>query len=100
MTAVSKNVCFDVLEAFVDKYNDIVHRRIKMKLIDVTVDSYAECNEDSFETDPKLKVGDHIRISKYKNVFDKVCSQNWSEENLLSLAKLKINFHRNMLLAI
>ena len=58
MTAVSKNVCFDVLEAFVDKYNDIVHRRIKMKLIDVTVDSYAECNEDSFEKDPKLKVGD------------------------------------------
>ena len=64
MTAVSKNVSFDVLDAIVDKYNDIVHRRIKMKPIDVTFDSYAECNEDSVEKDPKFKVGDHIRISK------------------------------------
>ena len=47
-----------------------------MKPIDIIFDSYAECNEDSVEKDPKLKVGDHIRISKYKNVFDKVCSQN------------------------
>ena len=88
-----------MLDAIVDKYN-IVHRSIKMKPIDIIFDSDAECNKDSVEKDPKLKVGDHIRISKYQNVFDKVCSQNWSEENLLSLAKLKINFHRNMLLAI
>ena len=64
-----------MLDAIVDKYN-IVHRRIKMKPVDIIFDSYAECNEDSFEKDPKLKVGDHIRISKYKNVFEKVCSQN------------------------
>ena len=52
MTAVSRNVYFDVLDDIVDKYNDTGHRTIKMKPIDVTSDSYAECNEDSNEKDP------------------------------------------------
>ena len=43
----------------------------------------------SNEKDPAFKVGDHARISKYKNIFAKGCTQNWSEEFLL-LAKLKI----------
>ena len=51
-----------------------------MKPIDVTPDSYAECNEDSNEKDPKFKVGDHVRISKYKNIFVKGYAPNWSEE--------------------
>ena len=42
MTAVSKNPYFDVLDDTVNKYNNTVHRTIKMKLIDVTDDSYAE----------------------------------------------------------
>ena len=42
MTAVSKNVYFDVLDNIVDKYHNKVHRTIKMKRIDVTSDSYAE----------------------------------------------------------
>ena len=42
MTAISKNVYFDVLDDIVNKYNNTVHRTIKMKLIDVTDDSYAE----------------------------------------------------------
>ena len=42
MTAISKNVYFDVLDDIVNKYNNTVHRTIKMKLIDVTSDSYAE----------------------------------------------------------
>ena len=51
-----------------------------MKPIDVTSDSYAEYNEDSNEKDPKFKVGDHVRISKYKNIFAKGYTQNCSEE--------------------
>ena len=51
-----------------------------MKPIDVTPDSYAEYNEDSNVTKPKLKVGDHIRISKYENILVKGYTQNWSEE--------------------
>ena len=58
-----------------------------MKPIDVTSDSYAEYNEDSNEKDPKFKVGDHVRISKYKNIFAKGYTQNWSEVFLVSKIK-------------
>ena len=56
MIAISKNVYFDVLDDSVDKYNNTVHRTMKMKPIGVTSDSYAEYNEDSNEKDPKFKV--------------------------------------------
>ena len=42
MTAVSENVYFDVLDNIVNKCNNIVHRTIEMKPIDITSDSYAE----------------------------------------------------------
>ena len=76
MTAISKNVYFDVLDDIVNKYNNTVHRSIKMKAIDVTPDSHAEYNEDSNKKIPKFKVGDHVRISKYKNTFAKGYIQN------------------------
>ena len=66
MTAISKNVCFDVLDS-VDKYNNTYHSTIKMKPIDV-------------KNNPKFKIGDHVRISKYKNIFAKEYTPNWSEE--------------------
>ena len=88
MAAVSKNVYFDVLDDIVNKYNNTVHRSIKMKPIDVTSDSYAEYNEDSNVTKPKFKVGDHVRISKYKNIFAKGYTQNWSEE-VFVVSKIK-----------
>ena len=62
MTAISKNVYFDVLDDTVNKYNKTVHKTIKMKPIDVTGDSYAEYNEDLNKKDSKFKVGDHVRI--------------------------------------
>ena len=51
-----------------------------MKLTDITSDFYAEYNEDSNKNDPKFKVGNHVRISKYKNFFAKGHILNWSEE--------------------
>ena len=75
MTAVSKNVSFDVLDNIVNKYNNTNYRTIKMKQIDVTSDSYAEYNKDSNEKDPKFKVGDRVRISNYKNIFAKGYTQ-------------------------
>ena len=51
-----------------------------MKPIEVTSDSYAECNKDFNKKDPKFKVGDHVRIPKYKNIFVKGYTQNQSEE--------------------
>ena len=69
MKAVLKNVYFYVLDDIVNKYSNTVHRTIKKKPIDVTSDSHTEYNEDSNEKDPKFKVGDRVRISKYKNAF-------------------------------
>ena len=80
MRAVSKNVYFVVLDDIVNKYNNTVHRKIQMKPIDVTSDCYAEYREDSNEKDLKFKVGDRVRISKYKNVCAKGYVQSWSEE--------------------
>ena len=88
MTVISKNVHFNVLDDVVNKYNYTVHRTIKMKTIDVTSDSYAEYNEDSNEKNPKFKVGDRVRISKYKNIFAKGYTQNWSEE-VFVVSKIK-----------
>ena len=60
MTPISKNVYFDVLDDIVNKYNNTVHRSIKMKPIDVADDSYAEYNEDFNKKDPKFKVGQNF----------------------------------------
>ena len=59
-----------------------------MKSIDVTSDSFAEYNEDSNKKNPKFKVGDHVRISKYKNIFAKGYAPNWSEE-IFIVSKIK-----------
>ena len=79
MTAISKNVYFNVLDDIVNKYNNTVHRTIKMKTIDITNDSFAEYNEESNKKSPKYKVNDQVRISKYKNNFAKGYVPNWSE---------------------
>ena len=88
MTAVSKNVYFDVLNDIVDKYNNTYHRTIKMKPIDAKSDSYAEYNVDSHEKGPKFQVDGHLRISKYKSIFAKGYAPNWSEE-VFVISKVK-----------
>ena len=84
MTAISKNVYFDVLDDIVNKYNNTVHRTIKMKPIDVTSDSYAEYNEDSNKNGCKFKVGDRVKISACRKTFAKGYTQNWSEKAFIS----------------
>ena len=79
MTANSENVYFNVLNDIVGEYNNTYHKTIKMKPIDVKSDYFAEHNEESNEKVPKFKVGDHVRISKCKNIFAKGCAPNWSE---------------------
>ena len=84
MTAISKHIYFDVLDDIVNKYNSTVHKTIKMKPIDVTDDFYAEYNEDFNKKDPKkIKVGDHVRISKYKTIFAKGHTLDWLKEVFL-----------------
>ena len=77
MTAISKNVYFDVLDDIVNKYNNTVHKTIKMKPIDVTDDSYAEYNEDFNKKDPEFKVSNHVRILKDKSIFAKRYAPNF-----------------------
>ena len=80
MTAISKNIYYHALDDIVSKYNNAVHGTIKMKPNEVTDNYYAENNEIPNKKNPKCKVDDHIRISKYKNIFAKGYAPNWSEE--------------------
>ena len=77
-----------MLDDIVDKYNNTVYRTIKIKPIAVTDDSYAEYNKDFNKKDRKFKVGDHVKISKYKNFFAKEYAPNWSEE-VFVVSKIK-----------
>ena len=95
MTAISKNVYIDKLDDIVNEYNNTYHRTIKVKPVDVKDNTYIDFEKEVNNKDPKFKIGDHVRISKYKNIFAKGYMPNWSEEVLL-LAKLKIQFHGHM----
>ena len=80
ITSVSKNVYIDKLDDIVNEYNNIYHRTIKMKPIDVKDNTYINTDKEVDNKDPKFQVGDHVRISKYKNIFAKGYTPNWSEE--------------------
>ena len=70
----------DILDDIVDEYNNKHHRTIKMKPIDVKDSTYINIDKEVNDNNPKFKVGDHVRISKYKNIFAKDYTPNWSEE--------------------
>ena len=73
-------MCVDKLDDIVNEYNDTYHRMIKMKPNDVKDNTYINANKKVNDKNPKFKVGEHVRISKYKNVFAKGYTPNWSEE--------------------
>ena len=79
MIAISKNVCFYLLDDIVNKYHNTVHRTIKMKPIDVKGITYIDSKKEVNDKDPKFIVGDRVRISKYKNIFVKAYTPNWYE---------------------
>ena len=82
MTATGKNVYYDALEDVVNKYNNIKHNIIKMKPIDVKNNKRVYIDEHN-EKDSRFKVGDRVRISKFKNIFAKGYTPNWSTEILI-----------------
>ena len=84
MTSISKNVYIDKLDDIVDEYNNTYHRTIKMKPIDVKDNTYINFGKEVNNNNLKFKVGDHVRISKYKNIFAKGYTPNWSEEVFVS----------------
>ena len=95
MTSISKNVYIAKLDDIVRKCNNTYHRSIKMRPVDVKDNTYIDFKKEVNDKDPKFKVGDHVRISKCKNIFAKGYMPNWS-----LLKKLKILYHGYMLLMI
>ena len=65
MTSVSTNVYMDKLDDIVSEYNNTYQRTIKMKTVDVKDNTYINFKKELNNKDPKFKVGDHVKISKY-----------------------------------
>ena len=80
MTATGKNVYYDVLDDVVNKYNNTKHSTIKMKPKDVGNNNKRVDIDEHNEKDSRFKVGDRVRISKFKNIFAKGYTPNWSKE--------------------
>ena len=95
MTSISKNVYIDKLDDIVNKYNNTYHSTIKMKPVDVKSNTYIDFNKETNIKDPKFNIGDIIRISKYKNIFAKGYTPNWSEE-VFVIKKVKNTVAKNM----
>ena len=79
MTSISKTVYIDKLDDIVNKYNN-TYSTIKMKPVDVKSNTYIDFSKEVNDKNPKSKIADNVRISKYKNVFTKGYNPNWSEE--------------------
>ena len=76
MTATVKNVYYDVLDDIVNKYNNTKHSTIKMKPIDVKDNNKRVYIDEHNEKDSRFKVGDRVRMSKFKNIFAKGYTPN------------------------
>ena len=79
ITSISKNMYIDRLDDTVNEYNNTYQRTLKMKPIDIKDNRYINIDKEVNDKDPKFQVGYHVRISKYKNIFAKDYSPNWSE---------------------
>ena len=80
MTVTGKNVYYDVLDDVVSKYNNTKHSTIKMKPKDVKNDNKRVYIDEHNEKRSRFKVGDRVRISKFKNIFVKGYTPNWSKK--------------------
>ena len=69
MTSISKNVYIDKLDDIVNECNNAYHRTVKMEPIDVKDNTYINIDKEVNDKNPKFKVGNHVRISKYKSIF-------------------------------
>ena len=76
-----KNVVYiDKLDYIANRHNDTYHNTIKMKPVNVKSTTYINSSKEINDEDPKFKIGDIVRISKYKNIFAKGYVPNWFEE--------------------
>ena len=80
ITSICKNVYIDKLDDIVNKYNNTYHSTIKMKPVDVKLSTYIDSSKKINDEDLKFKIGDIVRISKYKNISAIGYIPNWSEK--------------------
>ena len=99
MTSISKNLYIDKLDDIENEYNNTYHKTIKMKPADVNNKTYIDSNKEVYDKDLKFDVGDHVRISKYKNNFAKGYTPN-SSKDVSVIKKSRIQFRGYMLLTI
>ena len=71
MISTSKIVYIEKLDDIVNKYNNTYHSTIKMKPVHVKGNTYIDFGKEGNNNDPKFKIGDYVRITKYKNIFVK-----------------------------
>ena len=71
------------MDDIVNEYNNTYHRKIKMNPVDTKDNTYIDFKKEVNYKDAKFKVSHHVRISKFKNIFAKGYTPNWSEEVFL-----------------
>ena len=92
-TSISKNVFLDKLDDIVNKYNNTYHKTIEMKPFDVKSNTYIDSTKEVTGKDPKFKICDIVRISKYKIIFTKVKnSLQLDQKKLFWLIKINNSF--------
>ena len=90
MISIPKSVYIDKLEYIANKYNNTYFITIEMKPIDFKPNTYINSSKEINNKDPKFKIGDIVRISKCKKIFEKSYVPNWSEK-VFVIKKVKKN---------
>ena len=82
MNSISATMYINKLDDIVNKYNDTYNSTIKMKPVEVKLSTHIDFNKKNNKEDPRFKIGDNVRTSKYKNIFAKGYVPNLSEKVL------------------
>ena len=88
MASISENLYIDKLDDIVNEYNNTYHKTTKMNPIDVKDNTYIDSIKKGDGKHPQFQVGNHVTISKYKNIFAKRYTPNWPAE-VFAIKKVK-----------
>ena len=83
ISLVLKYVYIDKLDEIVNQCNNTYHKAIKLEPANVKSSSHIDFGVENNDEDHKFEVGDHVRTSKYRNIFAKTYTPNWSEEEFI-----------------
>ena len=92
-------MCIDELDGIINKYHNTYHSTNKVKPVNVKSNTYIDSSKEIDNKNPKFKIRDIVRISKYKTIFAKDCTSHCSEKAFL-IKKVQNTVSRHMLLMI